>query len=138
MTAPRDPTFYRAEKRPALDPPPPRPRTAGGPPVAQERHGRTESTNGEVTLADTDAVVFTASGTPDLWVFTARTNGALVVLEDVVGREDDAITILAGFPMSVRLPRRRATARNLVAGSNAALSVTCFYAEAGEPFDAPR
>jgi hypothetical protein len=133
----RGSTFYRATTRPALDAPAPRPRIFAATPIVAERHGRTEGTDGEVTLADTNAVIFTASGLPDLWVLTARTNGALVVMDDIAAREDDAITVLAGFPVQVRLPRRRIQARNLVAGSNAALSVTAYYAQPGEPFEAP-
>jgi hypothetical protein len=134
---PRGDTFYRNAVRPTLNAPPPRLRLGEPRPSVAERHGRTEGTNGEVTLANADAVIFTASGFPDLWVFTARTNGALVVLDDLAAREDDAFTVLAGFPIEVRLPRRRVTARNLVAGSNASLSVTAYYAQPGEPFEAP-
>jgi hypothetical protein len=133
---PRGDTFYRSSTRPTLDAPPPHARPGIGKPAVGERYGRTEGTNGETTLADTDAVIFTASGTPDLWVFSARANGALVVLEDVAGREDDAITVLAGEPVSVRVPRRRASARNLVAAANAELSITVYYAQPGEAFDA--
>jgi len=133
---PRGDTFYRNAVRPALDAPAPRPRIGAGAPAVAERHGRTEGTDGEITLGDTNAVIFTASGLPDLWVFTARTNGALVVLEDILGREDDALTVLAGFPVQVRLPRRQVSARNLVALSNAALSVTAYYAQPGEPAEA--
>jgi hypothetical protein len=129
--------FYRNAQRPVLDAPAPRPRMGPGPAVVAERHGRSEGTNGETTLADTDAVIFTASGLPDLWVITARTNGALVTLGTIANREDDSFTVLGGQTIEVRLPRRRLSARNLVGGSNAALSVNCYYAKADEPFEAP-
>jgi len=134
---PRGDTFYRNAQRPTLDAPAPRLRVGGGAPLVAERHGRTEGTNGEVATTDVNAVIFTASGLPDLWVFSARTNGALVVLEDILGREDDAITVLASQPVSVRLPRRRVSARSLVGGASAALSVTAYYAKPDEPSEAP-
>ena len=134
---PRGDTFYRNAVRPTLDAPAPRPRIGAGLPLARERHGRTEGTNGEITLADASALVFTASGLPDLYVFSARTNGALIVLDDLGLREDDALTVLPGTPVEVRLPRRFVYGRNLVAGANAALSITAYFALKGEPFDAP-
>jgi len=133
----RGDTFYRNQQRPTLDAPPPRPRVGAGAPVVAERHGRSEGTNGEVAVGDTDAIIFTASGLPDLWVITARTFGALVTLGTITNREDDSFTVLAGQTIEVRLPRRRLLARNLVAASAAALSVTAYYAKADEPFEAP-
>jgi len=134
---PRGDTFYRNAVRPTLDAPPPRPRVGAGAPAVAERYGRSEGTNGEVAVTDADAVIFTASGLPDLWVITARTFGALITLGTIADREDDSFTVLPGQTIEVRLPRRRLVARNLVAASAAALSATVYYAKADEPFEAP-
>lgn len=115
--------------------PAPRPRNGPAAPVVTEAYGRQSGTNGEVTLGDADAVVITLDGEPDLIRLTARTNGALVTLADLSGREDRPIAVLPNSSIEVRLPRRVVIGRNLVAGSNAALSVVAFFAREREPFN---
>jgi hypothetical protein len=100
-----------------------------------ERFHRYESTDGEVTLGDTDAEVFVFSGEPDLIVLTARTNGALFTLSDRVTHEEHAITVLAGQSLEVRLPRQRVLGRNLVGAANASVSVCGFYVEPAEAWN---
>lgn len=133
---PRGSTYYRNEQRPDLAAPPPHQRVGPGPATVMERHGRVEGNTTEVTLGDALGAVFIASGRPDLWHLTARTNGALAVLDDLDGRESDPIPVLAGQTVKVRLPRRRVQARNLVAGQNAEFIATALYAQPGEAFDA--
>lgn len=100
-----------------------------GPAVrVQELYGRFESTGVEVTLGDADATVLDCSGTPQRFQLTARTNGALFTLTRRFGGETDEIIVLPNQTREIRLPRERVVARNLVAGSNAAIFVEAFYA----------
>lgn len=133
----RGSTFYRSTQRPALDAPSSRPRPLAAPGRANERFKRVESTAAETTLADTVGDVFTFSGHPDMIELHARTQPAYFVLDDIDGREADGIPVPANTSLTVYLARRRVRARNLVAGSNAVVSVTGYYIEPGEPFDAP-
>ncbi len=99
---------------------------------APERYERVDGPTGETALGDADAVVHNFAGAPDLIVLSARTFGALVTLTDRLNREQHAITVLPGQPVYVHASRDRVTARNLVAGSNAVLSVSGFWAAPAE------
>lgn len=103
--------------------PQPRARGAEVPPAVAELYERTEGPSAETTLADTDATVFTFSGRPESIVLSARTNGALVRLTDELDRESHSLTVLPNQTVETHIRARRVIARNLVAGSNAALSV---------------
>lgn len=96
---------------------------------------RYESTNGEVTLGDTLATIFTASGTPDKWRITARAFGALVVLTNSVDQEEHRVLIPAGETVELYVPRRRVRALNATAASNATLSVEAFFKAPRFAFD---
>lgn len=110
-----------------------RERWAGDPPAAPELYERIESPGVETTLGDTDAEVFTFSGRPDSIVLSARTNGALVTLVDELNRNTHPISILAGTTIETHVRARRVIARNLVGGSNAALSVHGKWAARRDP-----
>lgn len=97
---------------------------------------RIESTNGEVTLGDANATVFTASGTPDKWRITARAFGALVVLTNILDQDEQAVLVPAGETVELYVPRRRVRARNATAGSNATLSAEAFFRGPVFSFDA--
>lgn len=118
----------------------PAPRTLDPPPQpsAVPRYERIDGPSGETTLGDSDATVHTFSGTPDLILLNARTNSAFVTLTDRLNRETHAVTVLVGNPVYVYVGRERVVARNLVAGNNALLSVTGFWAERNERGSDPR
>lgn len=101
-----------------------------------ERFGRYESPTTEFTCADTDATVIDFSGTPDAIYVEARLFSALVKLSDRLGRETSYFAIPVGQGIWLPIARDRVIAKNLVAGSNAAIWVTGAYAspdERGEP-----
>lgn len=100
-----------------------------------ERLERYESTNGEVTLGDTLATVFTASGTPDKWRITARAFGALVVLTNSIDQDEHRLLLAAGESVELYIPRRRVRALNATAASNATLSVEAFFKAPRFAFD---
>jgi hypothetical protein len=100
-------------------------------PIVTSRFERYESTDGEVTQADALALVREFSGRADAFYIGARTNGALVQITDRLRRETHEITILAGTADWFYIPGDTVMGRNLVAGSNAALSVTAAFAKAG-------
>jgi hypothetical protein len=112
--------------------PPDRYRPEGAEPAAVPKYERIDGPNGETTLGDSDAIVWTFSGVPDLIVLSARTNGALVKLTDRLNRETSPLTVLPGQPVYIYVGRERVTAKNLVPGSNSLLSVTGFWAEYAE------
>jgi len=97
---------------------------------------RMESTNGEVTLGDTNATLFIASGTPDKWRVTARAFGALIVPTNVLDQEESAILVPVGETVEFYLPRRKLRARNATAGSNATVSAEAFFRGPVFSFDA--
>lgn len=123
--------YYDVPVYPALRP---KPGPDGG--FVPELLWRIESTNGEVTLADTNATVFTASGTPDKWRITARAFGALVVLTNILDQEEQAVLVPAGETVELYVPRRRVRARNATAASNATLSAEAFFRGPVFSFDA--
>lgn len=114
----------------------PRSREFLGAGASSERFKRYEGTTSEVTLGDTLSDVFVFSGHPDKIRLHARTNSAAFVLDDLDGRESDPIHVAPVDGVEVFVPRRRVRGRNLVAGSNAVVSVVGFYAEPSAPFDA--
>jgi hypothetical protein len=95
--------------------------------VVAERYYRFEATEAEVTLADTVGAVLTFSGYPDKIVLHARTGGALFTLTDRFNGEQSEVIVHADVPREVFLPRNVATARNLVAGTNAIVWVEGYY-----------
>lgn len=97
---------------------------------------RVESTDGEVTLGDTNADLFTASGTPDKWRVTARANGALIVPTNILDQEEDAILVPAGETVEFYVPRRKLRARNATAAANATVSAEAFFRGPVYSFDA--
>lgn len=97
---------------------------------------RVEGPNAEQTLGDTNADVFTASGTPDKWRIVARTFGAMVVLTNILDQEEVGVPVQAGESLELYLPRRKLRARNLLAGSNAVISVAAFFTGPVFSFDA--
>ncbi len=115
--------------------PPPRPRARGRGPAIAERFDRYESTGGEITIGDTNSEVLRCSGRADLFILTAKTNGALFTLTDRVGTELDELTVLPGVPERVRIGRSIVLARNLVAGNNAAVSVLAAFATPADSLD---
>jgi hypothetical protein len=112
----------------------PRDRPAPALPVVAENYHRFDSTNGEVAVADAIATIIEFSGEPELIRITCRTNGAVVTLTDANGIEDRPAVILPNTTQDFRIPRRLVRARNLVPGSNAAISVSAFFARLREPF----
>lgn len=110
-----------------------RERDAGPAPVVGELYERAEGIAAEATLADTEALVFTFSGRPDSIVVTARSFGARVRLTDELGRESAPFTVLAGESIETHLRARKVYAANLVAGSNALLSVHGKWAARRDP-----
>jgi hypothetical protein len=97
---------------------------------------RMESTDGEVTLGDTNADLFSASGTPDKWRVTARAFGALIVPTNILDQEEDAILIPAGETVEFYVPRRKLRARNATAASNATVSAEAYFRGPVFRFDA--
>jgi len=113
-----------------------RPMPGPEPGFVPEQLWRVESTDGEVTLGDTNADVFTASGTPDKWRVTARAFGALIVPTNVLDQEEDAILVPAGETVELYLRRRKLRARNATAASNATVSAEAFFRGPVLSFDA--
>jgi hypothetical protein len=97
---------------------------------------RMESTDGEVTLGDTTADLFSASGTPDKWRVTARAFGALIVPTNILDQEEDAILVPAGETVEFYVPRRKLRARNATAASNATVSAEAYFRGPVFRFDA--
>lgn len=100
-----------------------------------EKYYRMESSGGEITVADADAVVFTFSGYPDKIHLHSRTFAALVTVTDRFTGEFSEIIVNPNNPADVFLPRNVVIARNLTAGSAALLFVEGYYfgpAEAGD------
>jgi hypothetical protein len=97
---------------------------------------RVEGLNAEQTLGDTNADVFTASGTPDKWRVVSRTAGAMVVLTNILDQEEVGIPVQAGEAVELYVPRRKLRARNLLAGANAVISVAAFFTGPVFSFDA--
>jgi hypothetical protein len=89
-----------------------------------------------VTLGDTNATLFIASGTPDKWRVTARAFGALIVPTNVLDQEESAILVPVGETVEFYLPRRKLRARNATAGSNATVSAEAFFRGPVFSFDA--
>ena len=116
--------------------PQPRPMPGPDPGFTPELLWRMESTNGEVTLGDTNANLFTASGTPDKWRVTARAFGALIVPTNILDQEESAILVPAGATVEFYVPRRKLRARNATAGSNATVSAEAFFRAPVFSFDA--
>ena len=112
--------------------PPSRGRLLGAPVKVAEKFGRYESTDGHVTLADTDAEIITFSGRPDMIRLVAHLNNANVLLTDRLNRETDHVHIHEGEVMTIRIGRDRVIARNADVGVNAQLSVEGFWAEPDE------
>jgi len=102
--------------------PAPRARPRAWAPVTHETFHRYE-TNGETTLGDTDAEVWTFSGRPDSITISARAFPALVTLTDRLSRTESTILVQVGAPLDTRISRERVIARNAIAGSNAVLNV---------------
>jgi hypothetical protein len=96
---------------------------------------RYESTDGEVTLGDTLATIFTASGTPDKWRITARAFGALLVLTNSVDQDEHRLLLPVGETVELYVRRRRLRALNATAGSNATLSAEAFFKAPRVGFD---
>ena len=113
-----------------------RPMLGPGPGYTPELLWRMESTDGEVTLGDTTADLFTASGTPDKWRVTARAFGALIVPTNILDQEEDAILVPAGETVEFNVPRRKLRARNATAASNATVSAEAFFRGPTFAFDA--
>lgn len=107
----------------------PLPRRTGAlePGFTSEKYYRMESSGVEITVGDTDAVVFTFSGYPDKIHLHTRTNSALVTLTDRFSGESDEVIVNPNNPDSYFLPRNVVIARNLVALSAALLFVEGYY-----------
>lgn len=116
--------------------PTPRPMAMAEAGFTPELLWRFESTDGEVTLGDTNANLFIASGTPDKWRVTARAFGALIVPTNELDQEEDAILVPAGATVEFYVPRRKLRARNATAASNATVSAEAFFRGPVFRFDA--
>lgn len=116
--------------------PTPRPMGAPDPGFTPELLERFESTDGEVTLGDTNADLIIASGTPDKWRVTARAFGAFIVPTNELNQEEDALLVPAGTTIEFYVPRRKLRARNATAASNATVSAEAFFRGPAARFDA--
>lgn len=92
-------------------------------PALTEHYVSYETSNAETTLGDTDTEIIRFSGRPDSIVLTARTNGALVTIRQRGREGGTAITVPAGETIETDVRGEIILARNLVALSNAVLSV---------------
>ena len=114
-------------QRPEAGYPEVRAREAPAPVLDSVRYERHEGTNGEVTLADADAIIHTFSGEPDMIYLVARANAAIVTLTDRLNREDDSFVLVPNQPLKLNVGRERVRARNADAGQAATLSVMGFW-----------
>lgn len=112
--------------------PPARTRARGANVGTVEKYERGEGPNGELTLADTEALVFTFSGKPDTIFVQARTNGAVIRMTDDLGRGSGFLTVHAGENFETHFSARKVFARNLTGGSVALLSIFGKWAERGQ------
>jgi hypothetical protein len=100
-----------------------------------EQLWRYESTDGEVTVTDTLATVFTASGTPDKWRVACRANGAFLVFTNTVNQDEHRLLLQAGETLEIYIPRRRVRAVNATAEAAATISVEAFFKQPVFAFD---
>lgn len=90
---------------------------------------RHQSTNGFITLGDTDADVLVFSGVPDRVEVWVEVQDAIVTFEGLTQREEAEITLRAGQFYEPALPARRIVARNATAGLNARVQVVGKWAQ---------
>jgi hypothetical protein len=116
--------------------PPARERAAGSPPAAALKYERIDGPAVEITVGDTDGLVFQFSGRPDSIMLSARAFPALFTLTDRLRREATVILVNVGQSLETYVARDTVLARNAVAGSAAIVTCVGKWAALDEPSSA--